>query len=411
MHGLWSLLLLFLPGLAQAHAGVPFGLQPFVEAGQLAMAGGTTGFIYFEEGAPVWSCEDAFFLQPTFWHPTSTGRLLAGTALGMRSSLDRGCTWADVPNLDEEAYSDLEVDPANPAHLWLVTGSQGATNRVLESPDDGVTWLTLREDDEVDFREIEASDDGSALWLLGRQQDDRVGVVWRSDDGGLTWSAPLVLEGWEAVDLLTVSEDGQRLFLGAVASEGGFWLLELDAALTSPPVRLADWYSPPTSATELGGRLFVSVGAERLMVRDGAGDFEEIPGRPFSCLERIDGVLWACSFPPNYPQYLFSEDLGASWQVALDFGDVVQRDCPAGSPAAEVCPEVWLRLQALQVQLGDDDDDDVTTGDDDTSIFFDDDDSDGAGNGDSCRGCAGSEGAAAAALTVLWLPLLRRRSR
>lgn len=408
---MWTLSVLLLPGLAAAHSGVPFGLQPFVEGGELVMGGGTTGFIHVEEGVPTWSCEDAFFLQPTFWHPASTGRLLAGTPVGLRASLDRGCTWADVTKLGDAAFSDLEVDPTDPTHLWLVSGTQGGVNLVYESRDEGLNWTVLREDEGVDFREIEASDDGAALWLVGRRQDDRFGLVWRSDDGGQSWSEPLVLEGWEAVDLLTVSEDGQRLYLGAVAQEGGFWLVELDASLSAPPQPLSDWYSPPTSGTELGGRLFVSIGAERLMVRAGEGDFEEIPGRPMSCLERIDGVLWGCSFPPNFPQYLYSEDLGATWQVALDFDDVVRRECPAESPGEVICPDVWLRLQALQVQLGDDDDDDVTSDDDDTSIFFDDDDDDDEGSEGGCAGCSDSGGASSAAFALLALPLLRRRSR
>jgi hypothetical protein len=408
MRWTWALFVL-LPTLAWGHAGVPFGLQPYVEDGELVMGGGTTGFIHVEEGVATWTCEDAFFLQPNFWHPTAGGRLLAGTAYGLRGSTDRGCTWSDVTKLGNQFFSSLEVDPADPDRVWLVTGTQGATNTVYRSVDDAVNWEVVREDDTVDFREIRASDDGAALFLVGRRQGDRFGVLWRSDDGGDTWSAPLVLEGWEAVDLLTVSEDGGTLYLSAVAEKGGFWLIEVDAALTTPALGISDWYSPPTSATELDGHLFVSVGSERLMVRGPSSDFVEIPEQPLSCLDRIDGVLWACSFPPNFPQYLFSEDLGETWQTALDFSDVVRRDCPVGTAGADVCPEVWERLQALQIQLGDDDDDDVTPDDDDTTIFFDDDDDDDDASSD-CNGCGGSADPAQAAFLLL-LPLVRRRSR
>lgn len=406
-----ALLILLTPSLVHAHAGVPFGLQPFVVDGALVMGGGTTGFIYVEEGQARWSCEDAFFLQPTFWHPTTDGRLFAGTAFGLRSSSDRGCTWNDVVKLGDAFFSDLEVDPSDPSHLWMTTGTLGATNRVYESRDEGINWTVLREDADIDFREVEASDDGEALFLLGRTAAERFGVLWRSEDGGGTWSAPRVLEGWEAVDLLTTSEDGGTLYLSAVASEGGFWLLEQAADLASPPVPLGDFYSPPTSGTELDGRLYVSIGAERLMVRAGAGEFVEIPDRPLSCLTRIEGTLWACSFPPNHPQYLYSEDGGESWQVALDFEDVQRRTCPADTEAEEVCPEVWERLQALQVQLGDDDDDDVTPDDDDTTLFFDDDDSSVAPDPGGCNGCGGSEDHVAWALALPLLLLARRRSQ
>jgi hypothetical protein len=408
MRWTWPLLLLA-PSLAWGHAGVPFGRQPFVQDGELVMGGGTTGFVWIEDGVPRWTCEDAFFLQPTFWHPAASGRLLAGTVYGLRASDDLGCSWHDVVKLRDDAFLDLEVDPLDPAHLWLVAGHPGGTQRVYESWDDGLRWSVGLELEGVDLRQIEASDDGGTLFLVGRQRAERDGMIWRSEDGGVHWSDPRVLQGWEAVGLLDVSEDAQRLHLSAVAGEGGFWLLEQDAALAAPPVPIADWYSPPTAAAEVGGVLFLAVGAERLEARQPDGTWAEIPGVPPSCLERIDGVLWACSYPPNHPQYLYSDDLGATWISALDFSDVERRQCPPGTAAEEVCPEVWERIQSLQIQLGDDDDDDATPDDDDTSIFFDDDDSAAAAPPPACGGCV-TPGPGGGPWLVL-LALCRRRSR
>jgi hypothetical protein len=343
---LW-LLLLLTP--AWAHNGPPMALQPLVDGGELVAAGGSSGVVRLD-GEPSWFCEDAFFLTPTWWH-VADDRVLAGTTAALWESTDGGCNWAHRKHLPQRFWSSVVAEGDR---LWMSTADRALSNAVWFSDDGGAT--TTRLPWQTDERLLELVR-GEGLFVLTEDADGDW-AVRRSDDDGQSWSEAHALTGWRSARLFAVSEDGQRLLMGATSESGAFWFLEQDAALAGPPTPVQDFYAPLTAAADLGGRTFVVTGLERLWA-DGPGGFEVLRDLGFSCLERIDGELWACGLEPQSAMVQRSPD-GEQWFDALRFDDIQPIECPADSMYAQECPAAWERLQGF-VQppvTGDDDDDD-----------------------------------------------------
>lgn len=403
MRAVWksALLALLVPGAALAHGGIPFGVQPFTEGGELVAAGGTTGFVFVDGPEPVWVCEDGFFLQPTDWLLAPGDRILAATAFGLRLSDDRGCSWSVPKHLNQELVSDLAGDPLDPEHLYAAVATSGGLNGVAHSLDAGASWRMVLDQPGSRFVSVRPEDAGPRLWAVARNEPGGAAAIWSSPDRGETWVGPQVLTGWTDAVLLDVSPDGARLVLTARSPESRFHLVGVPGDGGGDAVDLGEFYAPPTSAAEVGGTLFVGIGAERLMRQTDDG-WVEIPGPPPSCLQRHGEALWACSYPPLHAQYLRSLDGGETWEDVLRFEDVRLAECPADSVTAEICPEVFEMIQAQLIQVPGDDDDDVTADDDDTSIFFADDDDDDEPPGCDCAG-------GAALLLLPWWPAVRHR--
>ena len=111
------------------------------------------------------------------FHPTSADTLFVLTGTGAYRSVNSGASWQRVNTYTYVSGStDLEIDPANPARVYL-TGSIP-----LVSNDGGVTFAALTGLPTQDVRHVEISADGAVTYIAS---SDR---VYRSSDHGVTWS-------------------------------------------------------------------------------------------------------------------------------------------------------------------------------------------------------------------------------
>ncbi|MEE2829131.1 MAG: hypothetical protein VX498_08080 [Myxococcota bacterium] len=351
-----------------AHGGAPFGTHPFFEDGVLIGGGTDYGMLLLEDGIPLWTCEEAFEFEPNWWYRAPGSPTLAGTYLGLRWSDDGGCSWQPTDGLLATANaSAVAADPLDPLHVFVSTAGSGLDNRVFESTDGGQTFVeTGLELESIRLRGLAVSAGGEQLWVLAIREADALPILTRSTDGGSSWSEPhYSLDGWGIAELRGLSEDESTLFLSAQAPGGGFHLLEVDADLASPPLASEQDFSGPLNVvTEHGGALFVVAAWTEHFLRPAGGTafVERSPG-PGYCILRHEGLLWGCGLDPNHPQFSWSSE-GEDWEALIEFDQVVPRNCPKKTRAAQLCPPIW---KIIGPQSGDDDDDSAGPGDDDDS--------------------------------------------
>lgn len=406
-----------LPGSLSAHSGAPFGTHPFFEDGELIGGGTDYGMLLLEEGVPLWTCEEAFEFEPSWWYRAPHSRTLAGTYLGLRWSDDGGCSWQshDWP-LGFANTSSVGADPDDPLHVFLTTAGSGTDNMVYESLDGGQsfseTGLVL---DGIRLRAIAVAHGAQELWVLGIREADAIPLLTRSTDGGATWSSELyALDGWGIAELRGLSEDEGRLLVSAQNPTGEFHLLEISSDLASPPeVSEQGFEAPLNVVTDFGGSLFLVSGWTEHFVRtEGAELFEERSEGPQYCITKRDGLLWGCGLAPTQAQFSQSQD-GLGWQNLIEFADVVPRSCPEGSRAQLLCPPIWKKIRPGS---GDDDDSSEGGDDDDSSSAGPEQPgpgAPGAGNEDCSCSSTGEirSNSSALRLALLVLPLLARRRK
>ena len=350
--------LLSFPAIALAHSGAPFGTHPFIDDGVLIGGGTDYGMLIIEDdGVPYWTCEEAFEYEPNWWFKAPGGPALAGTFLGMRVSTDGGCTW--LPPTDEALAAPnmaaVGFDPEESHHVFVATGEAQTTNRIYESTNGGVSFQ------ETGFaifgvkpRGIAVAAGAERLWVLAIRESDAVGLVYGSEDGGVTWSDPVELVGWAVPEYLGLSEDAGHVYISAFTTAGEFYLLRVATDLLSPAQTVAQFESPVNAVADYQGLLHVSVGwISYFLQEEPGGGFELQETGPTRCFHVQDGVLWGCGLDPFFPQFASSTD-GVEWTPEITFDQVVPRECPAGSRAADLCPDIWTLI--LELAGGDDDD-------------------------------------------------------
>jgi hypothetical protein len=358
------------------------------------------GLVLIEGDAGAWTCHEAIGEQPTGWHLRADGRILAASDAGLLATDDGGCSWqlAQGPPW----IAGLAVDPEAPTHLFLST-ADGAVHR---SWDDGSSWEEIGAlETGLQGGPLRVAPGGLDLFVVGRAEAGPELAVSR--DGGVTWSSPLALDGWSDARPLLFDAELGIVFLAATSSIGDDWLAAADVDLTSQAQGLAVLDGPAVGAVAItDGVLFVERGRGPSRWTSGEGRVAHDEG-PTECLAAdAAGALYGCGAETVDP--LVHRPDGLAWVPALAFDRIAPRDCPADSPAAQRCPEVWLEL----VEAAGDDDDDATEPWDEPPRPFCGTGSEGSGSPGPC-GCAVAQrvdDVAALTLVALLLFRLRRRS-
>ncbi len=394
--------LCLLCGPAGAHGGPVYTSAPLVDGSGLRGSGSSYGLLVQEEDVFTWTCEEALGLEsePTFWHLTAQGRILAGTPAGVLATEDGGCSWEPSGSgLDGTLVLGVGADPEDADRLVLTQPSAAWL-----SEDGGLTWSELPvEPQGLALGGVLLGAGGQKIRITALRIEDGASVIAGSDDGGASWLEPLVLEGWSQVQPAGLSEDGGALYLSVFGADGGPWLVALDVDLTASTQTLAQLEAPALAALRYGEDFLVLQAGLGTFALEPEGVLVPIEGGPSRCLAAGQGELWGCGERPGEAQLLHSED-GFSWQPVLEFDAIEERDCEAGSPAAEACPLIWDLLNDPGIQPSDDDDDDLADGPD----FDDDDDDDRQCSCDQPAGAGRRGGVSLLVLLLLLLPPLRR---
>ncbi|MEZ4649698.1 MAG: T9SS type A sorting domain-containing protein [Candidatus Eisenbacteria bacterium] len=137
-------------------------------------------------------------------HPTNPNLVFTGSASGgLWKSTDRGASWApltdDLPSL---AVSAIEIDAAEPNHMWIGTGEGWGGDfvhgvGVLESWDGGESWeLTGLSYDMAEGRDVFELEYNEVTGTLLCAADNG---LFRSTDHGATWVEVMTTGQWKDV--------------------------------------------------------------------------------------------------------------------------------------------------------------------------------------------------------------------
>ncbi len=185
------------------------------------------------------------FLTMVAVAPNASGTIYAATADGhLYATTNDGGTWtekdAGLPDVNYNIVEDIQVDPSNSLHLFIVTNGYGSTNHVWSSSNGGGTWTNLTGNLPPTFT-------ADALAVDWRPSTPKLYVgtsrgVFRSTDLGATWTA--FGQGLPAVVVRDLEFLPQFNVLGAGTLGRGAYEI-----LTSLPVPTVTASSSSTNST------------------------------------------------------------------------------------------------------------------------------------------------------------------
>jgi hypothetical protein len=135
--------------------------------------------------------------------PTDSAVLYGGTSTGIQKSTDGGATWTALTVGITAPFTQIGIDPDNPALLYAASNSGGqfgggATDGIYRSRDSGQSWTYVRSTRPVGstFSKIRSLSVGSSVVFAGIERQSCVfdfcmsgkSVTLRSADGGATWT-------------------------------------------------------------------------------------------------------------------------------------------------------------------------------------------------------------------------------
>ncbi|MEY4509207.1 MAG: hypothetical protein RLZZ450_1329 [Pseudomonadota bacterium] len=354
---------LFLSGrfvpLASAHA--PAEVLQIVSSKPDALVIATNrGLIYgnLQTRAFALLCNQALDVGTSTAYRTAvlpSGKLLVGDSLGLRASMDRGCTFAAVSALAQLSVPSMVQDPSNPRRVFVTTSGTGEGG-VRVSDDEGATFATLLKvpDEEFLGSLLIAKGDPARLYtaavVLHKDTPTFTYSYYlsRSVDGGKTWTrADVALTDDERdVTLLAVNPvRPEELLARATASEpalGERVLWSNDGGETfSSPITLRSLHTATFSAD---GKTAYLGGLDGVwQATDDTRTFEQVAdtARTSTLLGGSDGLLAA-----GYYKGIDARQDGVGVRGPSDTGfsrwfDFVEVDemfsCPAPSSADARC--------------------------------------------------------------------------
>ena len=207
---------------ARAHGGRPQtqAIHFAADDRQRLVVRATFGLLESDDGGATWAwtCQES--IPSAVAGATAPGVLAAGGLLvlggndGLVQGLRSTCGWAREPTSASHYVADVVRSPDG--RLLALTGDSGATNRLLESEDEGRSWRAVGTALPLRFlteRLRAAPSAAGVLYVSGQTYVEGTtmveGAVLRSVDGGAHWTAqPVPLESMERlVRLVAVAPD------------------------------------------------------------------------------------------------------------------------------------------------------------------------------------------------------------
>ncbi|HEY4239825.1 MAG TPA: sialidase family protein [Kofleriaceae bacterium] len=341
----------------------------------------TFGFlISHDDGCSYkWVCEQVMGYNGTYdpkYEIATDGTIFATTYTGLRMSRDGGCTWttatADKPTGDPGNIATVWVDALDigpTGAVWVGTADAAKPNDVYYSSDNGATFAARGMlSQSIWWKSIKvAPSNAMRVYVTGYQvagalpdggQMPPTAHVERTDDEGAHWT-DLPLAGVQygttpivyvkAVDpqnpdvLFLMSQSaappaGDKLYR---SGDGGETWAEVLSS-TDPIRDVVILQDGTVSVATLAGGSFNST--------DHGMTFSPMNAPPqLECLgQRADGTIFGCgaNWQPDYKAIARTPD-EQTWTESFRFVELAgPLDCPATSPAAQMCNPMWPALQA-----------------------------------------------------------------
>lgn len=366
-------LLLASPTLALANGRFPASTQLVVHPTdpQQLLIRVTFGLLLSQDGGQTfsWVCEKAVGyggVQDPAVALTSDGSILVAAFEGLATSLDRGCSFGFVKEVEKEFVIDVAIDKKEPTSAVAITstGKGGLTFnvQVVESTDAGHTWsligttidptILAETIDPAPSRKQRLYVSGFSSTTEGGQQK-RSGALVVSDDRGQSWERRDVdLQGDLSVFIAAVDpSDHERVYLRTKGAEQDRLLLTTDGGksfqtITSLPGSMLGFaLSPDGSKIAIGGPTTGVLVADTTTFQ-----FSKVSAVEASCLAWGQQGLYVCAnaFKDGFAVGHSTDD-GKTWTPLLPSflgltGPI--SECSVSPAPSAICAQEWAQLKA-----------------------------------------------------------------
>lgn len=355
-----SLLALAAPRQAAGHGGaLPLAQQILVRNGEMIVATPQWGLFMGREGGEWrWICDEVISqnMSPVLALASDGQTMYATDVTGLTVSTDNGCSWSPATGtIAGLTVVGVVADPVQPGRAYALgtdfqTGSQSG---VWKTDDRGKTWTLHVQIAGQQAAGIALSPDGQKIAAITvSSTTPRSATLTEASPAGApqTRALMLSLDGQPLISAAPLRYEGTTLFLRST-TDAGHALHRLDGTTATAPTRLFTTKAPiyelarqPQTNTLLAG------------TREGL--YQQQPDQSFKLLTTLSGswclsvqgsTLYSCAWN-------FAPDLAAIAKLGPDlstftkvfrFGDTQgPLDCPANTPAAKICPAVWVSYSA-----------------------------------------------------------------
>jgi hypothetical protein len=288
------------------------------------------------------------------------GGLLVATSSGLRLSRDRGCTWADVGQMETTNTPALAADPNDPNRVYVANYDSDVPG-LRETLDAGASWSLVYETAQADYVHsiLVAAPDPQRIYatLTAYDSGPPTHSLLRTRDGGATWERlllPLNEKDYRAVAATVSPDDPETLLLYTTANSPG-----LDASRLLVSRDGGDSFEVAFERPEIRGAGYGQDGRLWVAARDGLyGSNSELSvfsqtsvASELGCVGQRDGTLLVCGHyagPGTAESGIgISNDGGQSFERWLDFSHVDEPvECSSDSLTTSLCAQPWLDWEA-----------------------------------------------------------------
>lgn len=340
--------------VAWAHGSLPISQQIMWKGDTMLVPAAYWGLFIGTDGGPWrWICEESINTnQSRQMALVSDGTLYATDRTGVTVSRDNGCTWGPVPSgISNLQILSLVADPVKPRAWALASSSDSASNGLFYSDDAGFTWkIGYAMPDHLPTG-LRISDDGQTL-LIGSVTGTlpRQPVLHASSDGGGKFTA----------QALTYQIDGQPLTFFSplwidpkvpgrsyhqVRLDSLNVLLRIDIGSGTPVEALRTMSILNAMGRNPTGEQVLVGTTMGVWVSKNDGAFTPLGTLGAAqCFTVHNGTFYACAwnYAPDKAAIARLSGDASSFTKVFQFNDTQSPvACPAGTPAANICPMVW----------------------------------------------------------------------
>jgi photosystem II stability/assembly factor-like uncharacterized protein len=284
------------------------------------------------------------------------GGLLVATSSGLRLSRDRGCTWADVGQMETTNTPALAADPNDPNRLYVANYDSDIPG-LRETRDAGASWSLVYETAEADYVHslLVAAGDPQRIYATLATYDSGPPThsLLRTLDGGATWERlplPLNEKDYRAIAAAVSPDDPDTLILYTVANSPG-----LDASRLLVSRDGGNRFEVAFERPEIRGAGYGQDGRLWVAARDGLyGSDDRLTAfsqtsvaSELGCVGERAGTLLVCGHYAGLGMgesgIGISSDGGQSFERWLDFSSVdAAVECSPDSLTTSLCARPWL---------------------------------------------------------------------